>query len=91
MIRPLSLILGGLAVIAAFKCPPPKDWTPTAPEKRAARASIAIKALLAGEHFKKEGGSEFIAEFLVLDVYKGADKLALHSGLKEGTIDVRNS
>ena len=49
-------------------------------EKRAAKANTVIKALMVDKY--EENGNAFVAEFWILDVYKGADKLSAAFGLE---------
>ena len=58
--------------------------TPMSPEKRAVRSNIVFKGLLTHRHkpefARSSENDEFVGEFLVLDVYKGAEKLGVAAG-----------
>ncbi len=56
--------------------------SPRSAEKRAMQSSIAFKGLLTHRHRVDE--ASFDAEFWILEIYKGADKLAAHVGLENG-------
>ena len=64
--------------------------TPSSPEKAAVRAGIAIKALVTNKHADPENPAGFVTEFWILDVYKGADKLAASLGVLGGPGGVFN-
>ena len=64
--------------------------TPMSPEKRAVRSNIVFKGLLTHRHkpdFARspDKDDEFVGEFLVLDVYKGAEKLGAQMGFADGS------
>ena len=70
-------------------------WIPMSPEKRAVRSNIVFKGLLTNRHKPRRRGGpefgrgleddgEFVGEFWVLDVYKGAEKLGAHMGVVAG-------
>ena len=62
--------------------------TPMSPEKRAVRSNIVFKGLLTHRHkpdfARSADKDEFVGEFLVLDVYKGAEKLGAQMGFADG-------
>ena len=63
--------------------------TPMSPEKRAVRSNIVFKGLLTHRHkpdfaARSPENDEFVGEFLVLDVYKGAEKLGAQMGVAAG-------
>ena len=62
--------------------------TPMSPEKRAVRSNIVFKGLLTHRHkpdfARSSEDDEFVGEFLVLDVYKGAEKLGAQMGFADG-------
>ena len=64
------------------------------PEKFVARAPIAVKALLTSKHPDPVHGTKaFVAEFWILDVLKGTDKLAAALGVmggRNGVINLRD-
>eukprot|EP00095_Tigriopus_kingsejongensis_P010132 maker-scaffold75_size407189-snap-gene-2.20 protein:Tk10132 transcript:maker-scaffold75_size407189-snap-gene-2.20-mRNA-1 annotation:"PREDICTED: uncharacterized protein LOC100142103" len=73
------------------KCPSNGErWSPMSPEKRVVRANMAIKALVTNTHQDVDNPNGFIAEFWILDVYKGADKLAATLGVLGGPGGVFN-
>ena len=69
-------------------------WIPMSPEKRAVRSNIVFKGLLTNRHKPRRRGpassrdpeddGEFVGEFWVLDVYKGAEKLGAQMGVMAG-------
>ena len=63
--------------------------TPMSPEKRAVRSNIVFKGLLTHRHkpdfARSSEDDEFVGEFLVLDVYKGAEKLGAQMGFADGS------
>ena len=70
-------------------------WIPMSPEKRTVRSNIVFKGLLTNRHKPRRRGGpefgrdpvddgEFVGEFWVLDVYKGAEKLGAHMGVVAG-------
>ena len=52
------------------------------PEKRVATARMAVKALVTAKYDEDDGG---MAELWILDVYKGAEKLAAAVGVLGGS------
>ena len=71
-----------------------EGWIPMSPEKRAVRSNIVFKGLLTNRHKPRRRGpdssrdpeddGEFVGEFWVLDVYKGAEKLGAQMGVMAG-------
>ena len=65
-------------------------WIPMSPEKRAVRSNIVFKGLLTNRHASprrypgNDEDGEFVGEFWVLDVYKGAEKLGAQMGVMAG-------
>lgn len=59
------------------------------PEKRVLRSNIAIKALVTNTYPRHEGKG-VIAELWILDVYKGAEKLAVNIGLPPNSVNIRD-
>jgi hypothetical protein len=81
------LFLSALIALAVAKCNGGNgNAQQMAPEKRAVRSSIVFKGLLTDRHRSNDlkDDSEFVGEFWILDVYKGADKLAAQMGVMGG-------
>lgn len=89
MYSPLLLFLFVLS--SSESCPeldnfPGDEYVPLSPEKRVARAKIAVKALMTGRHPDPAAApGAFVAELWILDVYKGAEKLAASLGVLGGS------
>eukprot|EP00094_Tigriopus_californicus_P011122 TCALIF_10733-PA protein Name:"Similar to VWDE von Willebrand factor D and EGF domain-containing protein (Homo sapiens)" AED:0.03 eAED:0.03 QI:146/0.91/0.92/1/0.58/0.84/13/648/1007 len=85
------LIKGDKVYSEQAQCPSDGErWTPMSPEKRVVRSNTAIKALVTNTHEDLGNPNGFIAEFWILDVYKGADKLAASLGVLGGPSGVFN-
>ena len=67
-----------------------RHWTPMAADKRVFRAPIAVKALVTALHDDDDDDDGKVLEVWVLDVYKGADKLATALGVLGGPGGVFN-
>ena len=76
-----SLLLISHVTSSASTCDTAGLKTTTRPEKRVARAKMAVKALVTALYPAEEGAK---AELWILDVYKGADKLAAAMGVLGG-------
>jgi hypothetical protein len=58
-------------------------------EKRAARASVVLRAVVTRTFVDgaQQRHGAYVAECRIVDVYKGADKLAAAIGLRTGNLD----